>query len=182
MPRPSFPRSLSEFQAWFGTDQACLRYLIDLRWPEGFRCSRCDHEEAYELATRALLQCRRRGYQASVTAGTVLHATRVPFRQWFWAAYLVATHTPGISAVQLQRQLDLTRYETAWVMLRKLRRAMVRPERDRITGMVEVDDAYVAEAWRRVAGVAGSEVAAKPSWWRRWRSEEGARAGSDWVW
>jgi len=143
MPRPPFPRSLAEFQAWFGTDEACLRYLIDSRWPEGFRCPRCGHGEAYELATRALLQCRRCGYQASVTAGTVLHATRLPLRQWFWAAYLVATHTPGISAVQLQRQLDLTRYETAWVMLQKLRRAMVRPERDRITGMVEVDDAYV---------------------------------------
>ena len=143
MPRPPFPRSLSEFQAWFGTDEACLRYLIDSRWPEGFRCPRCGHGEAYELATQALLQCRRCGYQASATAGTVLHATRLPVRQWFWAAYLVATYTPGISAVQLQRQLGITRYETAWAMLQKLRRAMVRPERDRITGMVEVDDAYV---------------------------------------
>jgi transposase-like protein len=143
MPRPPFPRSLSEFQAWFSTDESCLRYFIDSRWPEGYRCPRCGHGEAYELTTRALLKCRQCGYQASVTAGTVLHGTRVSLRHWFWAAYLVATHTPGISAVQLQRQLGLTRYETAWVMLQKLRRAMVRPERDRITGMVEVDDAYV---------------------------------------
>jgi len=143
MPRPPFPRSLPEFQAWFGTEEACLRYLIDSRWPEGYRCPRCGHGEAYELATRSLLKCRRCGYQASVTAGTVLHATRLPLRHWFWAAYLVTTHTPGISAVQLQRQLGITRYETAWAMLQKLRRAMVRPERDRITGVVEVDDAYV---------------------------------------
>jgi len=143
MPRPPFPRSLPEFQAWFGTDEACLRYLIDSRWPEGYRCPRCGHGEAYELATRSLLKCRRCGYQASVTAGTALHATHLPLRHWFWAAYLVTTHTPGISAVQLQRQLGITRYETAWGMLQKLRRAMVRPERDRITGMVEVDDAYV---------------------------------------
>jgi transposase-like protein len=143
MPRPSFPRSLSQFQAWFSTDEACLRYLLDSRWPEGYRCPRCGHDEAYELATRALRKCQRCGYQASVTAGTVLHATRLPLRHWFWAAYLVATHTPGISALQLQRQLGIARYETAWVILQKLRRAMVRPERDRIGGMVEVDEAYI---------------------------------------
>jgi transposase-like protein len=143
MPRPPFPKSVSEFQAWFGTDEACLRYLIDSRWPDGYRCPRCGHGEAYELTSRAVMKCRKCDYQASVTAGTVLHDTRLPLSKWFWAAYLVATHTPGISAVQLQRQLGLKRYETAWAMLQKLRRAMVRPERDRITGMVEVDDAYV---------------------------------------
>ena len=78
-----------------------------------------------------------------MTAGTVLHRTRVPLQLWFSAAYLVTTHTPGFSAVQLQRQLGLTRYETAWTMLQKLRRAMVRPERDRICGTVEVDETYV---------------------------------------
>jgi transposase-like protein len=78
-----------------------------------------------------------------VTAGTVLHRTHVPLRLWFAAAYLVTTRTPGFSAVQLQRQLGLARYETAWTMLHKLRRAMVRPERDRLSGVVEVDEAYV---------------------------------------
>jgi transposase-like protein len=87
----------------------------------------------------------------SVTAGTVLHRTRVPLRLWFSAAYLVTTHTPGFSAVQLQRQLGLGRYETAWTMLQKLRRAMVRPERDRLSGLVEVDETYLGgvEAGRR---------------------------------
>jgi len=78
-----------------------------------------------------------------VTAGTALHRTRVPLRLWFAAAYLVTTHTPGFSAVQLQRQLGLDRYETAWAMLQRLRRAMPRPERDRLSGVVEVDEAYV---------------------------------------
>ena len=78
-----------------------------------------------------------------MTAGTVLHRARVPLRLWFSAAYLVTTHTPGFSAVQLQRQLGLDRYETAWTMLHKLRRAMLRPERDRIAGTVEVDETYV---------------------------------------
>jgi hypothetical protein len=90
-----------------------------------------------------LLQCRACRYQTSVTAGTVMHRTRVDLRDWFWAAYLVTTHTPGFSALQLQRQLGLGRYETAWVMLQKLRRAMIRPERDRIAGIVEVAETYL---------------------------------------
>ena len=143
MSRPAFPKSVSEFQAWFGTDAKCARYLKDSRWPEGYRCPKCEYPEAYELRSRGLLKCRKCGYQTSLTAGTVLHGTRLPMKQWFWAAYLVATYTPGISAVQLRRQLGLKRYETAWVMLQKLRRAMVRPERDRIAGSVEVDEADV---------------------------------------
>ena len=93
--------------------------------------------------TTEIRKCRKCSYQVSVTAGTVLHRTRLSLRDWFSAAYLVATHTPGISAVQLQRQLGLRRYETAWGLLQKLRRAMVRPERDRISGEVEVDETYV---------------------------------------
>ena len=113
------------------------------RWPDGFRCPRCGEPDAYGLARRELLQCRACRHQTSVTAGTVLHRTHVPLRLWFAAAYLVTTHTPGFSAVQLQRQLGLARYETAWTMLHKLRRAMLRPERDRLSGVVEVDEAYV---------------------------------------
>jgi len=83
------------------------------------------------------------GYDTSVTAGTILHRTRTPLTQWFWAAYLVTSHTPGLSALQLQRQLGLARYETAWVMLHKLRRAMVRPDRELLHTEIEVDEAYI---------------------------------------
>ena len=141
--RPAFPRTLAEFQSSFSTEDACRAYLFASRWPEGFRCPACSGPESFEVDTRRLHECRQCGHQTSVTAGSVLHATRVPLRLWFFAAYLVATHTPGISAVQLQRQLGLTRYETAWTMLQKLRGAMVRPERDRIRGIVEVDETYV---------------------------------------
>ncbi len=141
--RPDFPRTLAEFQARFSTDHACRRYLGESRWPEGFRCPRCGSAEAYELATRAVFKCKPCSQQTSVTARTVLHRTRVPLTRWFWAAYLVATHTPGISALQLQRQLGLRRYETAWTMLQRLRTAMVRPQRDRIQGTVEVDETYI---------------------------------------
>lgn len=151
MARPDFPRTLAEFQGRFATEDHCRRYLVACRWPDGYRCPRCAHAEAYELGARELFQCRSCRHQVSVTAGTVLHRTRVPLRLWFSAAYLVTTHTPGFSAVQLQRQLGLGRYETAWTMLQKLRRAMVRPERDRLSGLVEVDETYLGgvEAGRR---------------------------------
>lgn len=73
----------------------------------------------------------------------MLHRTRTPLTLWFWAAYLVTTHTPGLSALQLQRQLGIDRYETAWAMLHKLRRAMVRPNRDSLKEQVEVDESYI---------------------------------------
>jgi transposase-like protein/ribosomal protein L37AE/L43A len=143
MARPDFPRTLAEFQGRFASEADCRRYLVACRWPDGFRCPRCGDRDAYEVAARGLLQCRSCRHQTSVTAGTVLHRTRVPLQLWFAAAYLVTTHTPGFSAVQLQRQLGLSRYETAWTMLHKLRRAMLRPERDPISGVVEVDETYV---------------------------------------
>jgi transposase-like protein len=143
MARPDFPRTLAEFQDRFASEEDCRRHLVACRWPDGFSCPRCGARDAYELATRGLLQCGSCRHQASVTAGTVLHRTRVPLRQWFAAAYLVTTRTPGFSAAQLQRQLGLGRYETAWTMLQRLRRAMPRPERGRLSGVVEVDEAYV---------------------------------------
>jgi transposase-like protein len=141
--RPDFPRSLVEFQARFDSDAACRSYLVACRWPDGFRCPGCGDGGSYPLVTRDLLQCRACRRQTSVTAGTVLDRTRLPLPLWFAAAYLVTTHTPGFSALQLQRQLGLARYETAWTMLQKLRRAMVRPERDRLSGTVELDETYI---------------------------------------
>lgn len=143
MGRLVFPRSLAEFQARFASDEACRHYLMACRWPDGFRCPACGDASSYLLATRDLLQCRACRRQTSVTAGTALDRTRLPLPLWFAAAYLVTTHTPGFSALQLQRQLGLARYETAWTMLHKLRRAMVRPERDRLSGTVELDETYV---------------------------------------
>ena len=109
MARLPFPKTLSAFQSWFASDDACVQYLADSRWPDGYACPRCGHPEAYELTSRPVYKCKKCRYQVSVTAGTVLHGTRLSLRDWFSAAYLVATHTPGIFAVQLQRQLGLTR-------------------------------------------------------------------------
>ena len=103
-----------EFQERFATEGACREYLFASRWPDGFVCRGCGGGRAGGETRRQLWVCTGCGDQTSVTAGTVMHGTRTSLRAWFWAAYLVATHHPGISAKQLQRQLGLSRYETAW--------------------------------------------------------------------
>jgi transposase-like protein len=132
-----------EFQERFATEAACLEYLAASRWPEGFACPACGGRRAWVLERRHLWECAECHLQTSVTAGTVMHGTRTPLRVWFWAAYLVATHHPGISAKQLQRQLGLSRYETAWLILQKLRRAMVAPEREPLKAEVEIDEFFL---------------------------------------
>jgi len=132
-----------DFQTRFATEDACREYLFDCRWPDGFVCPGCGGRSAGQATRRHLWICTACKLQTSVTAGTVMHATRTPLRTWFWAAYLVATHHPGISAKQLQRQLDLARYETAWLILHKLRRAMIAPERSLLREEVEVDEFFL---------------------------------------
>ena len=143
MPRPDFPRSVIEFQGRFPDEEACRAYLFASRWPDGFVCPACGGVEVGAEHRRRLWQCQGCGRQTSVTAGTVMHKTHLPLTLWFWAAYLVATHGPGMSALQLQRQLGISRYETAWTILHKLRRAMVAPERGPLTGEVEVDEGFL---------------------------------------
>ncbi len=106
-------------------------------------CPGCGRGRAGGETRRHLWICTACGQQTSVTAGTVMHKTHTPLRTWFWATYLVATHHPGISAKQLQRQLALSRYETAWLMLQKLRRAMVAPERGLLRHEVEIDEFWL---------------------------------------
>ena len=134
------PGSLPEFEARFPDDAACARWLFGRRWPDGFRCPGCGHDKGWELGRGTLLaECARRRRQTSVTAGTVLHRSHLPLRLWFLAAWLVATHRNGISARQLWRQLGLGSYKTAWLLLQKLRRAMVDPGREPLAGLVEVE-------------------------------------------
>lgn len=141
------PQSLLEFQRMFSSETACTTYLEKIKWPDGFLCPECGvSDEAQRIITRPrVIRCRHCHSDVALTAGTIMHATRQPLQAWFLGAYLVTTQTPGISAVQLQRQLGLTRYETAFQMLHKLRAGMVRPNRDRI-GLdwpVEVDETLI---------------------------------------
>lgn len=137
-----YPRSLLEFEDRFATDQACRDYLTQLRWPHGFVCPRCGACTAW-TATRGRLVCGGCRHQTSVTAGTIFHDTRKPLRLWFRAMWYVTSQKNGTSAIGLQRVLGLGSYLTAWTWLHKLRRAMVRRGRDRLSGRVEVDETYV---------------------------------------
>ena len=144
-----FPRSLPEFQRLFPDEAACAAYLERARWSDGFICLRCGTiGEPYRYAARpGVLCCRACRRETRLTAGTVMERTHTPLSVWFWAAYLVASQTPGISAVQLQRQLGLSRYETAFQILHKLRAGMVRPDQDQIGGKpdehVEADETWI---------------------------------------
>lgn len=140
-----FPRSLREFQYRFPNDAACADYLVSVRWPDGFHCRGCGKTKAWRLACRPVLtflcaSCRR---ETSVTAGTIMHRSHLPLTIWFWAAYLMATHSNGMSALQLQSELGLGSYKTAWLLAMKLRRAMVAPNRSPLSGLVEVDETEI---------------------------------------
>lgn len=139
-----FPRSLIEFQRRFPDERACAAYLAQVRWPDGFRCPSCGHAKGWELSTKRFTwECASCGRQTSVTAGTVMHAAKLPLTVWFWAAYLMATHSNGIAALQLQAQLRLGSYKSAWLLCAKLRRAMVAPGRAPLAGLVEVDETAI---------------------------------------
>ena len=138
----SGPRSLLEFQQLFTSEDQCTAYLHNLRWPTGFVCPKCGSRTGYPLTTRRVTECRN-GHQVSLTAGTGLHRSRIPLTLWFHAAYLVSTLTPGISALQFQKQLGIARYETAFQLLHKLRAALVASDREPLHGEVEVDEGFI---------------------------------------
>ena len=145
-----------EFERRFSTEEACREYLFSLRWPEGFECPHCGHQKAWSR-NRGLYECARCGFQASVTAGTIFHGTRKPLRLWFRAIWHVTSQKYGANALGLQRMLGLGSYHTAWTWLHKLRCAMVRPGRDRLSGTVEVDETYIGgeKPGKRGRGAAG---------------------------
>lgn len=146
-----YPRTLREFDEWFSSDAACAEQVRRVRWPDGFRCPGCGGTKAWATA-RGQLQCAACQRPTSAIAGTIFDGTRKPLRTWFQAMWYVTSQKFGGSALGLQRVLGLGSYQTAWAWLHKLRRAMVRPGRDRLTGCVEVDETYVGGAEEGVRG------------------------------
>jgi hypothetical protein len=135
------PSSLQQFMATFPDDAACAEWLAHRRWPTGFVCPACSGLKGWKLEAKPWTwEYAGCGRQTSTTAGTMMHRTHLRLRTWFLAAHLVATHSNGISALQLQAKLGIGSYKTAWLLLHKLRKAMVDPERDPLEGMVEVDE------------------------------------------
>lgn len=137
-----YPRTILEFEARFTTEEACRQYLVQLRWGDGFCCPRCGNQKAWTTKDD-LFRCCECNYKASITAGTIFQDTRKPLRQWFHAIWYVVGQKNGVSALGIQRVLGLGSYRTAWIWMHKLRRAMVRPGRDRLSGTVEVDETYI---------------------------------------
>lgn len=148
--RKRFPETLLEFEHWFRTEEACRGYLVALRWPDGFKCPRCAGNRAW-LTARNLFHCARCKADISVTSGTIFERSRIPLRLWFRAAWWITNQKSGVTALGLQRLLGLGSYETAWLCLHKLRRAMVRPGRERLTGKVEVDETLLGGHKKRPA-------------------------------
>jgi len=136
-----YPRTLQELEKRFSTEAACRAYLFALRWPDGWTCPRCGSRQGWALR-RAVWRCVGCRYEGSVTAGTIFQDSHLPLTTWFRAMWQVTSQKHGVSALGLQRVLGLGSYKTAWAMLHKLRRAMVRPGRDRLRGTVEVDETY----------------------------------------
>lgn len=174
MARPGFPRSLPEFFRMFPDERTCRQFVSDSRWPDGKRCPKCGGEEFYaDSESRAgRLQCSSCKHLFSATAGTVMENTKLPLSTWLQAAYLMVTDKRGISAKQLQRDLGIKGYETAWNILQKLRTAMVAPDRSRLMGRVEVDESYIGgpEEGKRGRGAGGKSLVVGAVEVREWTS------------
>ncbi len=156
-----YPRTYQEFLEWFADETACRRYLTRCRWPQGFECARCGGRTEPWTTSRGYLHCRQCGSEVSVTAGTIFDRTRMPLRTWVAAMWFVTSQKDGASALGLKRVLGLGSYQTAWTWLHKLRQAMVRPDRDRLGGRIEVDETYVGGSDRggkRGRGSASKEI------------------------
>lgn len=153
-----YPETVREFRAWFPDEGACRAYLERLRWPQGSRCPRCPEAKVWTLRP-PFYRCANCGYDFTVTVGSLFADTHLPLSLWFEAIWHVVEQKNGASALGLQRVLGVS-YLTAWRWLHKLRRAMVRPGRDRLAGAVEVDEVYVGgeRPGKRGRGAAGKAL------------------------
>ena len=137
-----FPKDQLEFDRRFADEPACLEYLFQLRWPDGFSCTRCGNN-SYWASARGLYICCTCEYHQSVTAGTIFHATRKPLTTWFKALWWFSTRKSGVNAVNLQQLLNFGSYQTAWEWLQKLRSCTIRSGREKLSGILEVDEFYL---------------------------------------
>lgn len=135
--------NLIEFIDSFATDIECRKYLLSMRWEQGYICAQCGHDEYWANEEISYCICRKCRHRISLLAGTVMQDSKLPVRVWLVAMWLFATQKDGISAKSLQENLGLRSYRSAWSLLHKLRVAMVRADRDKLSGMVEIDEEYI---------------------------------------
>lgn len=137
-----YPKHFQEFLIQFRNEEDCWNYIFDIRWPNGFVCPKCSGSK-YWITEHKLMHCTSCGHQTSVTSGTIFHGTRKPLLLWFHIMWWVVAQKTGASANNLMDFMGFGSYETAWSWLQKLRRAMVRPERDLLSGEIEVDETFI---------------------------------------
>ena len=154
-----FPTSEMEFDKRFSNEQACRDYLAEIKWPEGFICRKCGHRQ-YWISAKHLYICTRCEAPQSLTAGTVMHATKKPLTYWFKAMWWFTTRKSGVNAVNLKELLGLGSYQTAWSWLHKLRRCTIRDGRERLSGRVEVDEFFIGgqQPGKRGRGANGKSI------------------------
>lgn len=153
--------SLLHFQKTFQTEKDCQEWLFSTRWPEGFRCPRCEQNEYTLLEKRNLYLCNSCRYQSSLTAGTIFQKTKTPLLKWFWLIYRMATSKTGVSIAGMQRELNIKDYKTIWVMAHKIRKAMGdRDSRYKLAGLVEIDESFFGprKPGKRGRGAAGKSL------------------------
>jgi Zn ribbon nucleic-acid-binding protein len=149
-----YPETYEEFLEWFKTEDDCIEYILKHKWLNGFKCPKCSSIKAWRT-NKGLMHCSNCGHQTSVTAGTLFQGTRKPLRLWFSVIWWVVSQKTGASALNLKDAMSFKSYETAWTWLQKLRRIMVRPGRELLSGEVEVDEAYIGG---EETGVIGRKV------------------------
>ena len=154
-----YPATSLELEQRFSTEEACIEYLESIRWPNGYTCIRCGHTQYWKKSS-GLYECRDCGYKGSVTVGTMFQDTKKPLVMWFRAIWHVTSQKYGANALGIQRIMGFGSYRTAWSWLHKLRRAMIRPGRDRLSGTVQVDETLMGgkKPGKRGRGAEGKQL------------------------
>ena len=154
-----FPKSQIEFEKRFATEKACCDYLFKMKWPQGFVCPKCSHQ-AYWISSKYIYICTRCESHISLTADTIMHDTKKPITYWFKAMWWFTTRKSGVNAINLKDLLAFGSYSTAWTWLQKLRRCTIRNGREKLSGIVEVDDFVLGgpKPGKRGRGAAGKTI------------------------
>ena len=147
-----YPETIQEFVDVFKTDKECYEYLVKLRWPKGFVCPKCNNTTHTNHKRYLTYRCSRCSKETTVTSGTVFHNRHLPIRTWFFAIWFTVSQKGGISALGLSRELGIKRQMTGWNLLKILRTSMSQTNREKLKGIVEIDEVFIGGVYRGKRG------------------------------